>query len=233
MASKALVAYYRVSTDRQGKSGLGLDAQERAVREFASHLGVKPISSFTEVESGRKKDRPELANAIAECKRFGGRLVIAKLDRLARKVAFVSNLMESGVDFVACDMPEANRLTIHILAAVAEHEREMISERTRAALATARARGTPLGFSNPRLAYVQQEASEAGVVRIVEDADRFARKIMPAIKGLKACGVTSLRGIARALQAQGIPTQRGGAWTPTTVRNIIHRHSLLANSVET
>lgn len=151
MSSPSFVAYYRVSTDRQGRSGLGLDAQRRAVSEYLGASGLQPVSEFTEVESGRRADRPELAKALAACRRHGARLVIAKLDRLARNVAFVSGLMEADVDFVACDMPHANRLTIHILAAVAEHEREMISARTKAALAAARARGTLLGFANPAL----------------------------------------------------------------------------------
>ena len=131
------VAYYRVSTDRQGVSGLGLEAQRRAVADFAAGRGGI-LAEFTEVESGRKNDRPELRAALAACQRERAILVIAKLDRLARNVAFIAGLMESGVEFVAVDMPQANRLTIHILAAVAEHEREMISQRTRAALQAAK-----------------------------------------------------------------------------------------------
>ena len=137
------IAYYRVSTARQGRSGLGLEAQKQAVQ---AHLnGQKPISEFVEVESGRRNDRPKLAEALAACRVHKATLIIAKLDRLARNVAFVSSLMEAGVEFQACDFPQANRLTIHILAAVAEHEARMISERTRAALAAAKARGTVLG----------------------------------------------------------------------------------------
>ena len=135
------IAYFRVSTDRQGRSGLGLEAQRRSVDEYLRGLGTEPVAEYVEVESGKRNDRPELARALAACRKQNARLIIAKLDRLARNVAFVSGLMESGVDFVACDMPTANRLTIHILAAVAEHEREMISERTKAALASAKARG--------------------------------------------------------------------------------------------
>lgn len=127
------VAYFRVSTQRQGQSGLGLEGQQAAVAAFC-----EPLESFTEVESGKRSDRPELARAIAACKRLGATLVIAKLDRLARNVHFVSGLMESGVEFIACDNPNANRLTVHILAAVAEDEARRISERTKAALAAAR-----------------------------------------------------------------------------------------------
>src|SRR5580700_11372561 len=141
------VAYYRVSTDRQGASGLGLDAQRQAVARF---IGAgQLVAEFTEIESGRRHtNRPRLLAALAECRKRRAVLLIARLDRLARNVAFIANLMESGVDFVAVDMPTANRLTIHILAAVAEHEREMISQRTKAALAAAKQRGTRLG--NPR-----------------------------------------------------------------------------------
>src|SRR5437016_5331644 len=137
------IAYFRVSTARQGRSGLGLEAQRQAVR---THLnGVKPLSEFVEVESGRRSDRPKLTEALSACRVHKATLVIAKLDRLARNVAFVSNLMDAGVEFEAVDFPQANRLTIHILAAVAEHEARMISERTCAALAAAKKRGVRLG----------------------------------------------------------------------------------------
>ncbi len=139
------VAYYRVSTDKQGQSGLGLDAQRHAVASYLSGR-ADIVAEFTEVESGKKHDRPQLAAALAECRWRRAKLVIAKLDRLARNVYFISGLMESGVEFVAGDMPEANRLTLHILAAVAEHEREMISKRTKEALAVAKTRGTRLGI---------------------------------------------------------------------------------------
>ncbi len=142
--SQLHVAYYRVSTDRQGKSGLGLDAQRAAVAAYLAGRGEK-IAEFTEIESGKRNDRPQLAAALMLCRQQKARLIIAKLDRLARNVHFISGLMESGVDFVAVDMPEANRLTLHILAAVAEHEREMISQRTKAAREQAKARGTRLG----------------------------------------------------------------------------------------
>lgn len=137
------IAYYRVSTDKQGKSGLGLDAQRQAVAGFVAGRG-EIVAEHTEIESTRNK-RPELHAALEACRKHKATLLIARLDRLARNVAFISNLMESRVDFLAVDMPEANRLTIHILAAVAEHEREMISKRTKAALQAAKARGTALG----------------------------------------------------------------------------------------
>src|SRR4051795_3734033 len=147
MASGKWVAYYRVSTQKQGASGLGLEAQREAVAGHLDGGNWQLAAEFTEIESGRKNDRPELAKALATCRRIGATLIIAKLDRLARNVAFVSNLMESGVEFVAVAFPTANRLTIHILAAVAEHEAAMTSTRTKAALAAAKARGTR--FGNP------------------------------------------------------------------------------------
>jgi DNA invertase Pin-like site-specific DNA recombinase len=144
------VAYFRVSTDRQGKSGLGLDAQRQAVMSYLDGGRWTLVAEFTEVESGKRDDnRPQLAAAIAACKRQKARLVIAKLDRLSRNLAFIAALMESGVEFVAVDNPHMNKLTIHILAAVAEHEREMISERTKAALQAAKARGKVLGNPQP------------------------------------------------------------------------------------
>src|SRR5580704_1813705 len=143
------VSYYRVSTAQQGASGLGLEAQREAVSRYVASVnggaGGVIVADFTEIESGKKSDRPQIAAALAACRLRRATLVIAKLDRLARNVHFVSSLMESGVDFVACDNPEANRLTVHILAAVAEHEAAMISARTQAALEAARARGVALG----------------------------------------------------------------------------------------
>ena|SRR5690349_5686449 len=140
---QGFVAYYRVSTDRQGQSGLGLDAQRAAVAGFVGTREL--VAEFTEVESGKRADRPQLVAALDLCRRQRAVLVTAKLDRLARNVAFIANLMESGVEVTAIDMPSANKLTLHILAAIAEHEREMISARTKAALAAARARGVRLG----------------------------------------------------------------------------------------
>src|SRR6516162_418624 len=152
MAEGKFVSYLRVSTVRQGKSGLGLEAQRKAVRDYLDGGNWQLVQEFVEVESGRHSERPQLAAALAACKKHKARLVIAKLDRLSRNLAFIATLMESGVEFIAADMPFANKLTIHILAAVAEHEREAISERTKAALAAAKARGTRLGNPNPAYA---------------------------------------------------------------------------------
>jgi DNA invertase Pin-like site-specific DNA recombinase len=145
MAKGKFIAYYRVSTEKQGRSGLGLEAQREAVRNHLNGGSWRLAAEVVEVESGKRNDRPKLAEALRLCRLHGATLIIAKLDRLARNVAFISNLMESGVEFTAVDFPQANRLTVHILAAVAEHEREMISQRTKAALAAAKARGTKLG----------------------------------------------------------------------------------------
>jgi DNA invertase Pin-like site-specific DNA recombinase len=204
------LAYYRVSTDRQGRSGLGLDAQRQAVAQFVGDP-TRLVSEFTEIESGKRHDnRPQLAAALAECKRHKLILVIAKLDRLARNVHFISGLMESGVDFVAVDMPQANKLTIHILAAVAEHEREMISQRTRAALAQAKLRGTKLG--NPRIASARVKALEA------IHAQRPAVEVLGLMTNWRSRG-WAYRTIANELNKLNIRPARGRQWYASSVRN--------------
>src|SRR5438128_3825040 len=162
MEPKKLVAYYRVSTRAQGESGLGLDAQTAAVEAYRAGQGTELLRAYQEIESGKRSDRPELARALAHAQRSGAVLVIAKLDRLARNVAFTANLMESKVDFVACDNPHANRLTIHILAAVAEDEARRISDRTKAALTAYKARGGLLGSRHPRCKRLSPEAQSIG-----------------------------------------------------------------------
>lgn len=206
------IAYYRVSTDKQGQSGLGLDAQRQAVQTFLAGRGDL-VQEFTEVESTRR-ERPELQAALSACRRQKAVLVIARLDRLARNVAFISNLMESRVDFVAVDMPEANRLTIHILAAVAEHEREMISKRTRAALQAAKRRGVKLGSPAP------QKAAVSGHAAIQERKRRFYATVRPIIQELQERG-QNLSQIAETLNVRKVPTARGGLWYPATVKNIL------------
>jgi DNA invertase Pin-like site-specific DNA recombinase len=206
------IAYYRVSTDKQGKSGLGLEAQRQAVAGYVAGRG-QIVAEHTEVESTRTH-RPELHAALAACRRQKATLVIARLDRLARNVAFISNLMESRVDFVAVDIPEANRLTIHILAAVAEHEREMISQRTKAALQAAKARGTVLGNPDPL------PAARLGTAALQAQTAAFQAPVRPLIRALQQ-QADSLAGIARELNSRHIPTARGGLWYATTVRNIL------------
>lgn len=217
--SPRFVAYYRVSTDRQGKSGLGLEAQQKAVADFLNCGQWCLVGEFTEVESGKHSDRPALAKAIETCRRQKARLVIAKLDRLSRNVAFIATLMDSGVEFVAVDNPHANKLTVHILAAVAEHEREMISERTKAALQAAKARGKRLG--NPRLS----EAARLGTVAGKAAADQRAVRVLPIIRELRVGGVTSANAIAAKLNERRVPTARGGRWTHVQVSAILARSS--------
>jgi DNA invertase Pin-like site-specific DNA recombinase len=217
------VSYYRVSTAQQGASGLGLEAQREAVsRHVAGAAGVI-VAEFTEVESGKRNDRPQIAAALAACRLRRATLVIAKLDRLARNVAFISNLMESGVDFVACDNPHATRLTIHILAAVAEHEREMISQRTIAALAAAKARGIRLG--NPRLHPGSRSAARVARRARTEHANSHAADVMPYITAAKRAGCASLGELAQALTARGISTPSGKNtdWTRGQVARVIAR----------
>lgn len=205
------VAYYRVSTDRQGRSGLGLEAQREAVQSYLGQRGGRLLDCFTEIESGKQNQRPELHGALAACRRQKAILIIAKLDRLARSVHFISGLMESAVEFVAVDNPHANKLMLHLLAAFAEHEREMISERTKAALAAARARGVQLGANGRRLAERHKEA-----------ADQFAQEVADEVFALRGQGL-SYAAMASVLNEKGIPTANGGRWHAQTVRRILRR----------
>lgn len=223
MAKGNFVAYYRVSTARQGRSGLGLEAQRKAVRDYLDGGRWRLVAEFVEVESGRKAERPELHKALAACRLRRAALVVAKLDRLARNAAFLLALRDSGVEFVAVDMPDANRLTVGIMAMIAEHEREMISARTKAALAAARRRGVKLG--NPahldRRARRKGTAASAAVRRA--EADQRARDLAPILAELRRGGAVSLRAIARGLNERGIPTARGGGWGPVQVRRLLTR----------
>ena len=216
MAEK-FVSYLRVSTDRQGRSGLGLEAQRTAV---AGYIDGRPlVAEVVEVESGKRSDRPKLAEALSLCRAHRATLIIAKLDRLARNVAFVSNLMESGVEFVAVDFPQANRLTIHILAAVAEHEASMISVRTKAALAAAKARGVQLGGFRGR-AGTPEECRKARA-ELSHKADEHALALAPILARIDPHGSLSLRQIARALTEEQVPTPRGSSrWTAGAVSRL-------------
>ncbi|MCY2954820.1 MAG: recombinase family protein [Planctomycetota bacterium] len=225
-----LIAYYRVSTKRQGDSGLGLDAQRKAVADHAAAADATVEAGYTEIESGTRADRPELAKAIAHARRSKAKLVIAKLDRLARNVAFVSALMEAGVDFVACDNPHANRLTIHILAAVSEDEARRISERTTAALAATKARGTLLGSARPghwtgreeaRLAGARRGNKRSAEVRAASAVAAVA-DLLPSIQRRREAG-ESFATIAAALNAAGQRTVRGGEWAATQVKRAVDR----------
>jgi DNA invertase Pin-like site-specific DNA recombinase len=210
------IAYFRVSTDRQGKSGLGLQAQRDSVTAYLDGGRWALVGEFAEVESGKRNDRPQLAAALAACKKLKAKLVIAKLDRLGRNLAFIAALMESGVEFVAVDNPHANKLTVHILAAVAQHEREMISERTKAALAAAKKRGKRLG--NPNL----PDVAKRGTAAVKANARRFAANVRPIIDQIIAAGATSHNSIAAKLNERNVRTARGGTWTHVQVGAILH-----------
>ncbi|MBU5637984.1 recombinase family protein [Geomonas sp. Red69] len=214
------VAYLRVSTTKQGIDGLGIEAQRAAIEK---HLrpGDIILHEFVEVESGKITNRPELGKALEECRLRRATLLVAKLDRLARNVAFISALMESGVEFVACDFPQANRLTLHILAAVAEHEREMISNRTKAALAVAKARGVKLGHNNLK-PEISAKGREASIEVRRQAADEFALRVYPIIAAFRQNG-RSLRGIAADLNVARYATPRQRQWSAVTVRNVISR----------
>lgn len=219
-----IVSYLRVSTARQGASGLGLEAQRSAVTAFATTGAHSPVAEFVEVESGSKAIRPQLIAALATCRLHRATLVIAKLDRLARNVAFIANLMDGGVEFVACDMPHANRLTLHLLAAIAEHEREMISQRTKAALQAAKARGVRLG--NPRGAAALLDgctaAARASVAARRARAALHAAGVGPILSELSAAGLNS-REAAADLNRRGVPAPSGGAWYEGQVRRALGR----------
>jgi DNA invertase Pin-like site-specific DNA recombinase len=225
-----IIAYYRVSTKKQGESGLGLEGQRTAVEGHARQAGDEIKASYLEVETGKRADRPELIRALGHAKRSKATLVVAKLDRLARNVAFTSALMDSGVSFQACDNPHANRLTIHILAAVAEAEAKAISERTKAALAAAKVRGVKLGSAREghwdgregaRLAALTKARASAGAVRARKAEEAYA-DLLPAMNACKAQGL-SLRSIAEKLNAEGHTTRRGRPWNPVQVARVLER----------
>jgi DNA invertase Pin-like site-specific DNA recombinase len=206
------VAYYRVSTVQQGQSGLGLEAQKTAVEAYLNGGKWNLIGEFVEVESGKRKNRPQLNAALALCKKQKATLVIAKLDRLARNLHFISGLMESRIEFLAVDNPTANRLTVQILAAVAEEEARAISSRTKVALASAKARGVILGKYGAKLGKANHEKAMQG-----------AHDLKATINSLKAKGVTSTRGIADALNTQKIVTPQGKLWHKTSVHRLLKR----------
>lgn len=219
-----VTAYYRVSTEGQGRSGLGLEAQRKSVRALCEGRGWEIVSEFTEVESGKLNDRPQLNAALDHARLTGAKLVVAKLDRLSRDAAFTLQLRNSGVDFTCADNPDVNRLTIGLLAVINEDERERISERTKAALAAAKARGQRLG--NPNGAAALRKAAKgngASVQAIKQGADEFAEGLRGTVEALKARGVATLKGLAVELNAAHIRTPRGGTWHPSSVRNLLQR----------
>lgn len=212
MSESRFIAYYRVSTDRQGRSGLGLEAQREAVRSYVTQRGGDVLDEFTEVETGKRSDRPELASALEACRRQKATLVIAKLDRLARNMAFVANLMEGRADFVAVDMPNADRFTIHIFAALAEEEGRRISQRTKAALAAAKARGAQLGRAGAILARRNREAAQAR-----------AHDLEAMVIAIRRDGAQTYRAIAQELNARGVSTPMGKRWHAGSAQRLCRR----------
>ena len=222
------IAYYRVSTKRQGLSGLGLEAQLTAVSQLVATRAGTVVASYQEIEKGKRKDRPELLKALAHARRSKAILVIAKLDRLARNVNFISTLMEMGVPFTCCDMPEANEFTLHIIAAVAEHEYKMTSQRTRAALASRKARGLPIGAQHPKCKSImdiegawgkgQQLGSRSNAVK----ARELVKDLVPIMQSLRAAGET-LQKIADRLNALGQTTRGKRPWNHVQVKRTLDR----------
>lgn len=209
---KRWVSYLRVSTSKQGIGGLGIEAQREAVTAFARARGGEILGEHLEVESGKRADRPALAAAIDQAKRSGAILLIAKLDRLSRSVALISSLMEAKVEFQAVDMPDANRFVVHIMAAVAEYEREQISGRTKAALAAAKARGVRLGANGRVLAD-----------QAIAEAVAFGRPLEGVVREIVASGAHNVRDVAAGLNARGIPARLGGPWWPSNTALLLRR----------
>lgn len=240
---KNFVAYYRVSTERQGRSGLGMDAQREAVAAYLNGGKWHIIAEHVEVESGRNADRPALDAALAEARLHRAPLIVAKVDRLTRSVAFLSKLLESGVEVRFCDLPQvegpAGRFMLNQMVAVAELEAGLISARTRSALASKRrfyqgltdderaalaAQGKATGLGGKRSTVLTDEARKAGTARRAAKATDRARDLAPTIASLRAAGITSATGLAKALTERGIPTARGSdEWTTVQVQRVLSR----------
>jgi DNA invertase Pin-like site-specific DNA recombinase len=222
MATTAVVTYIRVSTAKQGSSGLGIEAQRQALKQFAKAEGLELVREFVEVETGKGSDaldrRPQLKAALAAAKRLKCHVAVAKLDRLSRDVHFISGLMSHRVPFVVAELgADVDPFVLHLFAALAEKERSLISTRTRQALAAAQARGVTLG--SPKLAQARQSA----VTAIKASADQHAANVLPIIKEAQKAGATTLRAVAEALNARGISTARGGTWHAMSVKNVLDR----------
>lgn len=226
MAEGNFVAYYRVSTNKQGAKGNGILAQKELVHNFLNGGSWKLLDEFTEVESGKKDDRPELARAIKICQLKNAKLLVSKLDRLSRDVHFITSLMKSDVRFIVAEMPEMTELTCHIYAAMAQHERKMISDRTKAGLAQAKKRGVKLG--NPALWHGEQikGSGDTTVARIVKTnkADDYASKMKDIIEDIMSEGCKTLRSVATELNQRGFTTRRNKQWTANSVRLTIQRY---------
>lgn len=220
------IAYLRVSTQKQGFSGLGLEAQNEIIQ---NHLrDIKPIAEYIEIESGRKtdKDRPELRKALEHCRKEGANLIVAKLDRLARNVSFLSSLLENDVEIVFCDFPQANKMVLHILAAISQYEAELIATRTKQALAAKKARGTKLG--NPEHLLNKHQEAVANSNRTNSEKARINpnnKRAVAFLKVLVAQDIT-LNRMAETLNREGFVTSQGFQFTPSTVYKLIKRYNL-------
>jgi DNA invertase Pin-like site-specific DNA recombinase len=219
---RPLVGYLRVSSTQQGRSGLGIEAQRQALAQFAEADGFEIVREYVEVETGKGADaldrRPQLAAALADARKRRCPIAVAKLDRLSRDVHFISGLMAHRVPFLVAELgPDVDPFILHLFAALAEKERFLIASRTKSALAAAKARGVTLG--GPKI----REAQKIAVERAMEIADRHARNVLPIIRDIQRAGIKSLHDVAKALNARGISTARGGKWYATTVRNVMAR----------
>lgn len=226
MAGRRFIAYFRVSTDKQGRSGLGLQAQRQAVAGYLNGEEWRIIREYTEIESGRRSDRPELAKALAAARLHRVPIIVAKVDRLTRSVAFLSRLLEAGVDVRFADLPQiegpTGRFMLQQMASVAELEAGLISSRTKAALAAAKARGVKLGGN--RGAIISTEARATGRATQAARSKARAADLTPILAELKDAGVTTLAAIAQALNDRRIPTARGvSSWSPTQVSRVLAR----------
>jgi len=229
MTTGKFVSYLRVSTDKQGRSGLGIEAQREAVARFLNGGNWKLLREYVETESGKRSDRPKLAAALAHAKATGATVVFAKLDRLTRNVDLLRALVTSGVDLVFCDLPHVppgamGRFLLTQMASVAELEAGLISERTKAALAAAKARGVKLGNPNgARALRGKQVGNDAAVAQIKAKASERADNLKAIVEDIRAHGVASVRTMAEELNRRGILTARGGEWHPTTVVRLLER----------
>jgi DNA invertase Pin-like site-specific DNA recombinase len=229
VANGKFVSYLRVSTQKQGDSGLGLEAQRSAVQAHLNGGKWKIVAEVVEIESGKKNDRPQLANALRLCRLHGATLLVAKLDRLARNIHFISGLMEAKVRFTAADMPEADETQLNIMAVFAQHEARMISNRTKAALKAAKARGTALGgrrISVKRLAEIGVDGRKASALVRSQKATAYSGDVLGIIEDIRESeGAATLREIAAALNERGIGTPRGGEWSAVQVQRVLSRAS--------
>jgi DNA invertase Pin-like site-specific DNA recombinase len=229
-----IVTYIRVSTEKQGQSGLGLEAQRAAIAAYAKTANAVTIAEFREVESGRNNARPELEKALRAARGHGAKLVIAKLDRLSRNAAFLLKLQDSGANFTACDMPDASPFTVGIMAVLAQQESKMISDRTRAAMQAAKERGqvfgNPYGAAALRRAGMGNTASRRSATL---KADHHANDLKDVLEDLETSGITTLSGIAKTLNKRGIRTARGGKWHASTVANLRKRTNMPASAGNT